>query len=180
MLNPRPSVIALALAAAFAIAACGSAASPGPSASPAPTAGATAATPGPTAATPAPAGPLVTIVLRGGDCQGGTCEQTVTIEQSGRVHIAAKPPNDLGVIVPLDLVALQGAIAATNFDLLRTHKFTGTCPTAVDGQELLLTFSTAKGEEVLAACETQLDFAWPVLAALVTVLEPIWPLPHTS
>jgi hypothetical protein len=33
---------------------------------------------------------------------------------------------------------------------------------------------------VLAACETQFDFTWPVLAALVKVLEPIWPMPHTS
>ena len=118
------------------------------------------------------------ILLRGGECLGGLCEQTTTIDQSGLVHVAAKPPNQLGTVNPVDLVGLQAAIATTDFGLLRTHKFTGTCPTAVDGPEQVLTFSTANGAEVLAACTTQLDFTWPVLAALVTALAPIWPLPH--
>ncbi len=174
MLNPHRAVIAVLL---VALAACGASATPAPSGSlatsPAPSPSATA---GPSAAT----GALVTIVLRGGECQAAICEQTVTIEQGGLVHIAAKPPNQLGTVNPINLVALQAAIAATDFTLLRTHKFTGTCPTVVDGPELVLTFSVPKGDEVLAACSTQLDFTWPVLAALATALAPIWPLPHAS
>jgi hypothetical protein len=168
MLNPRTAFLALALA--VALAACGASSTPVP----APT-----ATPSPSAAaTPAPSGALVTVELRGGGCLGPTCGQTVTIEQGGLVRIAAKPPNELGTVNPINLVALQAAVAATDFSLLRTHKFSGTCPTAVDGPELVLTFATPKGDEVLAACTTQLDFTWPVLAALVTALAPIWPLPH--
>ena len=119
----------------------------------------------------------MTILLRGGECPAATCEQTVTIEQGGRVRIAAKPPNGLGQIGPVELLALQTAIAGTDFNALRTHRYTGTCPTAVDGQEVVLTFSTAKGDQRLAACETQLDFGWPALAALASALGPIWPLP---
>jgi hypothetical protein len=108
----------------------------------------------------------------------GSCEQTATIEKGGRVRLAAKPPNDLGIVGPMDLVTLQGAIASTDFNLLRTHPFTGECPVNYDGQELVLTFSTPNGDQVLAACTTALDFTWPVLAALTKALEPIWPLPH--
>ena len=176
MLRLRHAATALVFAAA--VAACGAAAAPAPTA--APTAGPTAAPTATTAlvATPAPSGPLVTVVLRGGHCAAATCEQTVTIEQGGRVHIAAKPPNELGIVGVVDLLALQSAIVGTDFTALRTHRFTGECPVNYDGQEMVITFATPKGDEQLAACETQLDPTWPVLAALAKALEPIWPLPE--
>ena len=59
----------------------------------------------PSAATPA--GPLVTVETRGGECPAGACGQTITIDRDGRVHLAAKPPNDLGTVTPEVLDTLQ-------------------------------------------------------------------------
>lgn len=90
--------------------------------------------------------------------------------------MAAKPPNELGTLSPVDLVALEAAILTTDFNELRSHPFTGDCPTAFDGQEIVLTFATGHGDERLASCETALDGSWSVLAALTTALAQIAPL----
>jgi hypothetical protein len=131
-------------------------------------------------ATPAPVrGPLVTVETRGGLCPAGTCETSVTLERDGRVHLAAKPPNDLGVVPPADLAALAAAIATADFAAIRSHPFTGECPTAYDGQEMIFEFGTPGGVERISTCEVDVDFGLPVFVALSTALGPFIPLPTT-
>ncbi len=125
------------------------------------------------------AGPLVTVEIRGGECPEGACETTVTLERDGRVHAAAKPPNDLGVVPPADLAALEAAIGATDFAALRSHPFTGECPTAYDGQELIFAFGTEHGVERISTCEVEVDFGQPLFVAVSTALGPFVPLPTT-
>ena len=125
------------------------------------------------------AGPLVVVTTRGGLCADGPCGDTVTVDRDGHVRAAAKPPNDLGVLPADQLRTLATAIATTDFTALRSHPFTGQCPTAFDGQEIIVEFETPGGRERLSTCETDIDFGQPLFVALSTALGPFIALPTT-
>lgn len=130
-----------------------------------------AATPSPSP-TPTPSGPLLTIESRGGHCMDGPCGTTLIVEFDGRVHQAAKPPNDLGFVEPDLLTDLQQAIADADFDEIRSHPFTGECPVNFDGQEIVVVFATADGTEEIAGCEVDIDWSSPPFATIKTALAP--------
>jgi len=94
---------------------------------------ASACSPGISIPLPVTTGALVTVETRGGLCVDGPCGTTIIIERDGRIHEAAKPPNDIGTVPPGALAALDAAIGTTDFAALRSHPFTGECPTAFDG-----------------------------------------------
>ncbi|MFI5254505.1 MAG: hypothetical protein ACHQ15_03520 [Candidatus Limnocylindrales bacterium] len=114
---------------------------------------------------------------RGGECVAGPCAMTVYVERDGRVHQAAKPPNDLGTVPPATLATLIAVIDSTDFAALESHPFTGQCPTAVDGQEYVFDFGTASGVEHVASCEVVVDFGSPLFVAAAAALAPYVPLP---
>jgi len=130
--------------------------------------------------TPAPrstaTGALVTVETRGGLCADGPCGAIIVVERDGRVHQAAKPPNDLGIVPPAVLAALDAAIRATDFTALRSHPFTGQCPTAFDGQEIVFEFGAPGGVQRIATCEVDVDFGLPLFVAVSTALGPFVPL----
>jgi hypothetical protein len=105
------------------------------------------------------------------------CGTTIVIERNGRVHLAAKPPNDLGIVPPVPLAALDAAIKTTDFRAIRSHPFTGQCPTAFDGQEIVFEFGAPSGVERVATCEVDVGFGSPLFLAVSTALEPFAPLP---
>ena len=127
---------------------------------------ASAASPG--SATPAEA--LVTVETRGGECPAGACGQTITIDRDGRVHLAAKPPNDLGSVTPEVLTTLQTLIATTDFTAIKSRPFTGDCPTAYDGQETIYSFSTPGGVETIASCTFAIDSSMPLFTTVDAVV----------
>lgn len=120
---------------------------------------------------------LVTVQTRGGLCVGGPCGTTIVIESDGRIHEAAKPPNDLGTVPPAALAALSAAIRTTDFSALRSHPFTGECPTAFDGQAIVLEFGAPGSLQRIATCEGDVDFGLPLFVAVATALGPLVPLP---
>ena len=140
-------------------------ASPSPSALPSPT------------ATPAPPGPLVSVESRGGHCIGGTCGSIVILDSDGTVRTAATPPAELGTVPSEDVAGLAALIAATDFTELRSHPFTGTCPVAFDGQEVVYEFTTAGGVERFESCVTEVDPEHPLFAAVAGVLDGFTSLP---
>ena len=152
-------VLAFTLAGASLAAACSSAPLPLPS--------------------PAATGPLLTVETRGGMCVGGPCAGTVFVERDGSVHQATKPPNDLGVVPPAALAALEAAIRTTDFASLQSHPFTGQCPTAFDGQEIIFEFGAPGGVQRISTCEVEVDFGSPLFVAVSTALGPFVPLPST-
>jgi hypothetical protein len=131
-----------------------------------------------TVLTPA-SGPLLTVETRGGECFAAPCGRTVMVEPDGRVHETAKPPNDLGVLPPEQLAAIADAIKLTDFAAIRAHPFTGECPTAFDGQEIVYTFAAPGGTERIASCEVDIDEGLPLFVAVATALGPWMPLPVT-
>lgn len=115
-------------------------------------------------------GPLVTVQMRGGMCPEGMCDTSVILERDGRVHSAAKPPNDLGRVDGNAYAALDAAIRATDFGAMRAKPFTGECPIAFDGQELIFEFLVGPATERLASCETEIDWGSPLFIAVAGTL----------
>lgn len=126
---------------------------------------------------PNPVGPLVTIEMRGGMCPAGACDSSVILDRDGRVHAAAKPPNDLGHVDPKAMAALAAAIQSTDFAALRSHPFTGQCPIAFDGQELVFEFSVGAGTQRIASCEVEIEWGHPLFVAVGIALGQWVPLP---
>ncbi len=124
-------------------------------------------------------GPLLTVETRGGLCAAPGCDSTITIERDGRVHVSAKPPNDLGVVAAPALTALDAAIRTTDFAAVRSHPFTGTCPTAFDGQEVIFVFGAPSGSERISSCEIAIDYGSPLFVAVSTAMAPFLALPIT-
>lgn len=125
-------------------------------------------------------GPLVTVQLRGGMCpDGNMCDSTVTLERDGRVHSSAKPPNDLGRVSANAYAALDAAIGSTDFAAMKAKPFTGECPVAFDGQELIFTFAVGSASERIASCETEIDWGSPLFIAVANALGEWIPLPLT-
>lgn len=122
-------------------------------------------------------GPLMTVEMRGGMCMDGPCDNSVILDRDGRVNSAAKEPNDLGVVTPENMAALNAAIAATDFASLKAKPFTGECPIAFDGQELIFEFATLSGTQRLASCEVEIDWGHPLFIAVATALGEWIPLP---
>ena len=126
---------------------------------------------------PVVTGVLMTIETRGGMCAPGPCGTTIFVERDGRVHQAAKPPNDPGRVPPVALVALVEAIRTTDFVALASHPFTGMCPTAFDGQEIVFEFGAPGGVQRVATCEAEVDFGSPLFVAVSAAVGSFVPLP---
>ena len=116
------------------------------------------------------ASPLVTVEMRGGMCPAGACESSVILDRDGRVHSAAKPPNDLGHVNGDVLATLTAAIQATDWAALKSRRFTGECPTAFDGQELIFEFGVGTGTQRIASCEVDIDWGHPLFVAVGVAL----------
>jgi len=119
---------------------------------------------------------LFTVETRGGRCVGGTCGTTVIIDRDGRVHLAAKPPNELGFVEPDLLAAVDARIQATEFAELVSHPFTGECPTAYDGQEIVFEFATPNGVQQVASCQVEVDYESPLFSAVTAAVAEFIPL----
>ncbi len=124
-------------------------------------------------------GPLVTVQMRGGMCPAGACETTVILERDGRIHAAAKPPNDLGHVSAEAMATLSAAIAATDYAAIRSHPFIGQCPVAFDGQELIFEFAVGAGTQRIASCEVAIDWGHPLFVAVGAALRQWIPIPTT-
>ena len=125
------------------------------------------------------AGPLLTVEMRGGMCPAGACDSSVILEPDGRVHAVAKPPNDLGRVDAQAMATLTAVIQATDWATLRSHPFTGQCPIAFDGQELIFEFSVGTGTQRIASCEVDIDWGNPLFVAVGVTLGQWVALPLT-
>jgi hypothetical protein len=124
-------------------------------------------------------GPLVTVQMRGGLCPNGACDNSVILDRDGRVHTAAKPPNDLGRVDAKAMATITAAIQATDWSSLKSHPFTGECPVNFDGQELIFEFSVGTGTQRIASCEVEIDWGHPLFVAVAVALGQWVPLPVT-
>ncbi len=115
-------------------------------------------------------GPLVVIEQRGGLCFEGPCESRRAIERDGRVHQLGPQVAELGTVPAEQLQRLRSAIDSTDFHAILGRPFTGMCPTAVDGQELIYEFGVIGGPMRISTCEVEVDLTLPVFAAIDAAL----------
>lgn len=128
---------------------------------------------------PTPTGPLVTVSTRGGECPAAPCGLTVILERDGRVHSAAKPPNELGTVPAAAMAVLTAAVNQTDYVALKSHPFTGECPVNFDGNELIFEFGVGAGTQRIASCEVDIDWGHPLFVAIGVALGEWIPLPLT-
>lgn len=121
---------------------------------------------------PLPQGPLVSVERRGGECPEGACQSLVVIEHDGRVSQLKPQPADLGRMGTERLAALDAAIRTTDFAVLRSRPFTGECPTAFDGQEIIYVFGAPGGQQRIASCEVEVDPSHPLFNIVESQLNP--------
>lgn len=111
---------------------------------------------------------LVALYAHGGLCPAGNeCTSTTTISIDGSVEFNnAKKTN-----VSMEQInKLQELINNTNFSEIKSKKFTGTCPTAYDGQEVIYTFNTPNNPETIASCTVEIDINSPLVLELNTII----------
>jgi hypothetical protein len=117
-----------------------------------------------------PQGPLVTLESRGGHCLEGECRATVVIDGDGRVHQIEPKPAEIHRVSGESIDVLRSALAGTDFEAIRSQPFTGVCPTAVDGQELIFTFATLAGPVRISTCELEIDLEQPLFVAVDAIV----------
>ena len=119
----------------------------------------------------APGRPLVTVKASGGLCHYGACWTTTEIAADGSYHTAdGTGDNRSGALSADAAAALSDLVGKANFAEIASHPFTGTCPIAYDGQELVYTFHTAAGDQAIASCQVEIDPASPLFQALTEAL----------
>jgi hypothetical protein len=122
-------------------------------------------------------GPLVKVTTRGGECFNGPCGSIIEIARDGTVTKVLPGSTDLGIVPANVLAALADAIMATDFDAIRSRRFTGECPVNFDGQEVIYEFGALGGVERVASCETEIDPSQPVFVAVTAALEAVRAIP---
>jgi hypothetical protein len=97
---------------------------------------------------------LVSVETSGGMCPAGACGMRYEVRRDGTTTTAGQAP------VRLDAATMGRLIEdvdRADWDAILARPFTGTCPTAFDGQELTYTFRTIRGPVTVASCTTQID-----------------------
>jgi hypothetical protein len=79
-----------------------------------------------------------------------------------------------GQLNPGKVEALVEIIRQTDFEAVRARPFTGTCPTAYDGQESVFAFYTGGGVEEVDSCQTEIDSNSPLFRSLQELEAAIW------
>jgi hypothetical protein len=119
------------------------------------------------------AGPFLTITTRGGECPAGACESITIIERDGRLHMTEPDVAELGAIPAAALTMLDAAVRSTDFAAIRAQPFRGECPVNFDGQETIYEFATPSGIERLESCQSDIDPAHPLFAALTSAMQAV-------
>ena len=114
---------------------------------------------------------LLKVEISGGLCPGNvTCSSRISIQGDGSWTTES---NTKGKISLSKIEKLENLIDSTDFAIMKERKFTGTCPTAYDGQESIYTFYTLSREERISSCETNIDNDTRLFKEINIILEDI-------
>jgi hypothetical protein len=113
---------------------------------------------------------LVTVEAHGGRCVEGECRRVFAIESDGLVHQLEPDEADIHRVTDETIDVYRAALSITDFNAIRSKPFTGECPTAFDGMEVVYTFATPSGPERIASCEVEIDRQAPLFVAVDAIL----------
>jgi hypothetical protein len=105
------------------------------------------------------------------------CQAAWTIQGDGRILTQGDDPAEVGRADGAAMTALAAAVRTADYQAIRSRPFTGTCPVAFDGQEVVLEFHAPEGVQRIASCETDIDWTHPLLAATLAALGDAVPIP---
>jgi hypothetical protein len=114
--------------------------------------------------------PLLSVEFVGGECPPGACHRLINLEADGTLRLVIPETRVVGTVPKPLLDALQVEMDQANFALIESRPFTGECPTAVDGQELIYTFHLVTGDEKIRSCSVATDPDHPLFRAVGAVL----------
>ena len=114
---------------------------------------------------------LAEVKYTGGLCQSGLCESLYVIKNNGQLFYQGKLTGY--TINQSDITRLTTEIQSTDFNEIKNHKSTGTCPSAYDGQEVIYTFYTSARIQVVSSCEYQIDAQIGVFKAVEDIIKGI-------
>ncbi len=101
-----------------------------------------------------PSQQLVSINVRGGLCPNGECSSTTEIKRDGTVLTGGKTKK---ILDNAQITKLANLVDNQDYNTLKNQKFTGQCPTTYDGSEIIYTFNTNYGTEIISSCEVVID-----------------------
>ncbi|MFA6030078.1 MAG: hypothetical protein WC969_09510 [Elusimicrobiota bacterium] len=117
---------------------------------------------------------LVKVTDRGGLCPRGECSSEVVIGRDGRwVWKDGRSALREGRLSARELSSLKAAVRKTDFEAVMARRFSGTCPTAFDGQERTYAFNAPQGAVAIPSCTYDVDPALPVFRLLNDLLTKI-------
>lgn len=112
---------------------------------------------------------LISIRYIGGLCPDGVCSSEKLILRDGSSEIVDEVK---GALVDMaDILELIELVDNTDYEKIRSRRFTGVCPITYDGQEVIYTFYTSHGIEQVSSCITEIDDALPIFSKTREVLE---------
>ena len=114
--------------------------------------------------------PLVSVEFVGGECPQGACHRLVTLEADGTLREAVPAPRVLGTVPRELLHAVRVEMDQANFALIESRPFTGECPTAFDGQEVVYSFHLPTGDGEIRSCTVAVDQKHPLFRAVAAVM----------
>ena len=114
--------------------------------------------------------PLMTVEIVGGECPSGMCDRLINVDADGRLHEVIPKDRTVGQVPPELIDALQVEMGRANFQQIRSNPFTGTCPTAVDGQEFIYTFHLLSGDREIRSCKVAIDPNHPLFRAVAAIM----------
>lgn len=116
---------------------------------------------------------LLTIDSRGGLCPYGECNSKIEIrENSSYTYKFGDGKEVVGELLISDVNNLAKLIKKEDFVSIKSKKFTGTCPTAYDGQELIYTFFPSK--ETISSCTYAISGDSPLFKLIGSLLSAIY------
>ncbi len=102
----------------------------------------------------------------GGNCAATVCTRVVNIEGDGRLHEVIPEDRVLGIVPEALRDALRVEIERADYRAILSHPFTGTCPTAYDGQAIAYTFHASARDRTIDSCKVAIDPNHPLFKAL--------------
>jgi hypothetical protein len=110
---------------------------------------------------------LVSVTKRGGLCQQGQdCSSTIIVTEDGTIQ---DNENKTKKLTEDQTNELKKLITSSDFAAIKKTPFTGTCPIAFDGQEIVYVFSTKSGiKEEIPSCTYQVDENAPIFKFMST------------
>ncbi len=115
---------------------------------------------------------ILTIRAEGGHCVSGACWSEQQVKADGSFTATdSTGAQKKGTVDAAHVAELTQQIAATDFAQLKAQPFTGICPLAFDGQELIYTFHTVSGPQTIASCTVGIDENSPLFQNIAALNE---------